>query len=338
MTLHRRPAANAVVLLAAASATIASCGEQPTAKSPTAISQPISVATGSAPAVSFSQEVPLWPEGSQVIRDGVKALAHEEWSITNPSLLIYHAQKKSVRPAILIFPGGGFKALAIGKKSTLGFLGADVCKWLTDEGVTCIIVKYRVPNTACNWNSRTKRHETPEIPMALQDAQRAISMVRYNASEYGIDPNRIGVMGFSAGGWLAVLASNTFNERAYKPIDAIDLVSSRPDFAIPVYPGHLTMEHKNKKPKEVADQELNTDLIIQSEAPPTLLIHAKDDPIDPVHYSEVYERELKKAGANVELIVYESGGHAFGVKKQGKDTDQWTADALQWLKKIEILR
>lgn len=337
MTLFRHPVTNAAFLLVAASVIIASCGEQPTAKSPTAISQPMSVAADSAPAVSFSQEVPLWPEDSQVIRDGVKALAHEEWSITNPSILIYPAQAKSARPAILIFPGGGFKALAIGQKSTLGFLGTDVCKWLTDAGVTCIIVKYRVPNTACNWNSKTKRHETPEVPMALQDTQRAISMVRYNASEYGIDPNRIGVMGFSAGGWLAVLASTAFNERAYKPIDAIDLVSSRPDFAIPVYPGHLTMEHKNKRPKEIADQELNTDLIIPNETPPTLLIHAKDDPIDPVHYSEVYERELKKAGVSVELIVYESGGHAFGVKKQGTDTDQWTTDALQWLNKIKIL-
>jgi acetyl esterase/lipase len=198
-------------------------------------------------------------------------------------------------------------------------------------------VKYRVPNTGCNWNSKTKRHETPEIPMALQDAQRAVSMVRYNASEYGIDPNRIGVMGFSAGGGLAVLVSTAFNERAYGPIDAIDLVSSRPDFAIPVYPGHLTMEHKNKTPKEIAAQELNIDIVISKEIPPTLLIHAKDDPVDPVYYSEVYERELKKADVNVELIVYESGGHAFGVKKQGKSTDQWTADALQWLKKIKIL-
>lgn len=337
MNLFRHPISNAVLLLFAASVTLASCSEQPTEKSQTTVSQPVSVTADSAPAASFSQEVPLWPEDSQVIQDGVKALAHEEWSITHPSLLIYPAQANSARPAILIFPGGGFKALAIGQKSTLGFLGADVCKWLTDSGITCIIVKYRVPNTACNWNSKTKRHETPDIPMALQDTQRAISMVRYNASEYGIDPNRIGVMGFSAGGWLAVLASTAFNERSYEPIDAIDLVSSRPDFAIPVYPGHLTMEHKNKRPKEIADQELNTDLIIPEETPPTLLIHAKDDPIDPVHYSEVYERELRKVGVSVELIVYESGGHAFGVRKQGKDTDQWTADALQWLKKIKIL-
>ncbi|MEO6102555.1 MAG: alpha/beta hydrolase, partial [Pseudoxanthomonas sp.] len=180
------------------------------------------------------------------------------------------------------------------------------------------------------------KHVAPAIPMALQDAQRAISLVRHNADEYGIDPDKIGVMGFSAGGNLAVLSSTAFKQRSYDPIDDIDQVSSRPDFAIPV-PGHMTMEHKNKIPKAIAAQELNTDIVISAEIPPTLLIHAKDDPVDPVHYSEVYERELKKAGSNVKLIVYETGGHAFGVKKQGKDTDRWTADALEWLKAIKIL-
>jgi acetyl esterase/lipase len=227
--------------------------------------------------------------------------------------------------------------LGIGQKSTLGFLGADVCKWLTDSGITCILVKYRVPNTGCNWNKETKRHETPDIPMALQDAQRTISIVRYNAKKYNIDPNKIGVMGFSAGGNLAVLSSTAFKKRAYDPIDEIDQVSSRPDFAIPVYPGHLTMEHKNKTPAAIAAQELNTDIDISTDVPPTLLIHAEDDPVDPVHYSKVYERELKKVGVNVKLMLYQTGGHAFGVKKQGKDTDRWTVDALGWLKEIKIL-
>ena len=286
---------------------------------------------------SYSREVPLWPEGSKVLLDGMRELAKEKWAITHPSFLLYSPKVRSARTAIIVFPGGGYKALAIGPKSTIGFLGADVCKWLTDSGVTCILLKYRVPNTGCNWNQETHRHVTPNIPMALQDAQRAISIVRYNAKKYGIDPNKIGVMGFSAGGNAAVLSSTAFKKRAYDPIDAIDRVSSRPDFAIPVYPGHMTMEHKNKTPKAVAAQELNTDIEISMEIPPTLLIHAKDDPIDPVHFSEVYERELKKAGVNVKLIVYKTGGHAFGVKKQGKDTDRWTVDALEWLKEIKIL-
>jgi acetyl esterase/lipase len=209
---------------------------------------------------------------------------------------------------------------------------------LTDAGITCVLVKYRVPNTGCNWNSETKRHETPDIPMALQDAQRAISLVRHNANEYGIDPDKIGVMGFSAGGNLAVLSSTAFKRRSYDPIDDVDQVSSRPDFAIPVYPGHMTMEHHNQTPKAIAAQQLNTDIAVSQEVPPTLLIHANDDPIDPVHYSEVYERALKGAGVEVKLITYETGGHAFGVRKQDKDTDRWTVDALQWLRDIKILR
>jgi acetyl esterase/lipase len=294
--------------------------------------------------IGFSQEVSLWPVDSKVLKDGINRISKDEYAknnpqlvITHPTFLLYAPKAHSSRAAIIVFPGGGYKAVAMGKNSTIGFNGADVCEWLTGAGVTCIILKYRVPNSGCNWNAKTRRHETPDIPMALQDAQRAISIVRYNAEKYGIDPNKIGVMGFSAGGNLAVLSSTAFKKRAYEPIDEIDQVSHRPDFAIPVYPGHLTMEHKNKTPKAIAARELNTDIEISADIPPTLLIHAEDDPVDPVHYSKVYNRELMKAGVNVKLIRYKTGGHAFGVKKQGKDTDRWTVDALGWLKDIRIL-
>lgn len=286
---------------------------------------------------SYAREVPIWPEEAKVLKDGMKALAHEKWAITRPSFLLYPPQGRSSRAAVVVFPGGGYKALAIGPKSTIGFLGADVCKWLTDAGVTCILLKYRVPNTGCNWNQQAHRHVTPDVPMALQDAQRATSTVRYNARAYGIDQDKVGVLGFSAGGNLAVLSSTAFEHRSYEAVDEIDLVSSRPDFAIPVYPGHMTMEHKNKSPRDVAAQELNTDIEVSSGIPPTLLIHAKDDPVDPVHYSLVYERELRKAGVDVTLNLYESGGHAFGVRVQGADSDRWTADALAWLEKIGML-
>ena len=325
------------IFLSVSSAVLASSSERSVIEAPADTSQSMGTPADTSPAVSYSKEVSLWPEDSEVLQDGIKALTHEELALTHPSFLIYSPHINSARSAILVFPGGGYKALAIGPKSTLGFLGADVCKWLTDSGITCILVKYRVPNTGCNWNQETKRHESPDIPMALQDAQRAISTIRYHAKEYGVDPDKIGVMGFSAGGNLAVLSSTAFKKRSYDPIDEIDRVSSRPDFAIPVYPGHLTMEHKNKTPTAIAAQELNTDIVISTEIPPTLLIHAKDDPVDPVHYSEVYERELKKTGINVTMILYQTGGHAFGVKKQGKDTDRWTVDALRWLKEIEIL-
>lgn len=294
-------------------------------------------ASGPSLAAGLSREVPLWPEGSRVLEQGIAALAGKEWAVTHPSLLVYRPKVRSSRSAILVFPGGGFKALAIGPASTIGPDGAHVCKWLTDAGVTCILVKYRVPDTACNWNWKTKTHSAPDVPMALQDTQRAISIVRHDARAYGIEPDRIGVMGFSAGGHLAVLASTAFGARAYAPIDAIDRASARPDFAIPVYPGHMTMEHKNRTPKSVAATQLNTDIVVSAKVPPTLLIHARDDTVDPVHYSLVYQRELKKAGVDVTLKLYDTGGHAFGVKKQGKDTDRWTVDALQWLEKIGML-
>ena len=126
-----------------------------------------------------------------------------------------------------------------------------------------------------------------------------------------------------------MLASTRFQKRSYQPIDPIDQISCRPDFAIPVYPGHMTMRHKN-----VDSRALNSDIVISKNIPPTLLIHAKDDPVDPVHYSEVYARALQKAGVSVKLKVYEHGGHAFGVRKQGKDSDRWTKDVLAWLQQI----
>lgn len=333
----RLPALSVVFISAIFSVLSASCSEREWVANPIRTQAQTGAAADTSLGAGYSQEVPLWPEGSRVLLDGIKKLANEKSPTTHPSFLLYSPRIKSTRSAVLVFPGGGYKAVAIGPQSTIGLNGADVCKWLIDAGITCILVKYRVPNTGCNWNAETRRHDTPDIPMALQDAQRAMSIVRYNAKKYKIDPNKIGVMGFSAGGNLAVLSSTAFNRRSYASIDAMDRVSIRPDFAILVYPGHMTMEHKNKTPKALAAQELNTDIVISSLIPPTLLIHAKDDPIDPVHYSEVYERELKKAGLNVELNIYETGGHAFGVSKQGKDTDRWMDDALGWLGKIGML-
>lgn len=328
---------NAVFLLSISTAVVAG-SERHLAGGPAGTQpRPEGTSADASLALGYSQEVPLWPEGSQVLLDGIKALADEKWSITHPAFLLYSPRVNSTRAAVLVFPGGGYKGLAVGPNSTIGSNGADVCRWLTDVGITCVLVKYRVPNTGCHWNKETRRHEAPDVPMALQDAQRAIAIVRHNANEYNIDPDRIGVMGFSAGGNLAVLASTAFKKRSYAAIDEIDLVSSRPDFAMPVYPGHMTMEHKNKTPRAIAAQELNTDIVISTEVPATLLIHARDDSVDPVHFSMVYERELKRAGVSVELIIYETGGHAFGVRKQGKDTDRWTDDALRWLRKISVL-
>jgi acetyl esterase/lipase len=339
MCAYRGSTLNAVLLSGLVALGLAACSERPAAASIPAAPTPAVAETAEATAaVPGPVEVPLWPEDSQVLRDGMRELAAYEGASTRSSLLLYAPKVNSTRSAVLVFPGGGYKAVAIGPASTLGHNGADVCRWLTDAGMTCIVVKYRVPNTGCNWNAETRRHDAPRIPMALQDAQRAMSIVRHNARAWGIDPDRIGVMGFSAGGNLAVLSSTAFRTRAYAPIDAIDQAPLRPDFAIPVYPGHMTMEHKNKTPKALVAQELNTDIVISTDVPPTLLIHARDDDVDPVHFSLVYERELKNAGVDVDLRLYDTGGHAFGVRKQGKDTDRWTDDALLWLGEQGFLR
>ncbi|AQQ68172.1 hypothetical protein Mag101_11385 [Microbulbifer agarilyticus] len=294
---------------------------------------------------SLVEEAFLWPQDAEVLQDGIALISLDSFAksnphlvITHPSLLVYPAkQAKSKRPAVIVLPGGGYKGVAIGSRSTLGANGEAVCAWLNNAGATCIVLKYRVPNSGCSWNALAKRHDTPAVPMALQDAQRAVSYLRRNASKYAIDPNRIGVMGFSAGGNLAVLASTAFKRRAYSLIDQADLVSSRPDFVVAVYPGHMTMEHKNKKPKALAAQELNSDIVISADIPPTLLVHAKDDSVNPVHYSQVYKRELAQAGVKVDLLLYESGGHGFGVKPQGEDSDQWREDALRWLTEMKFL-
>jgi acetyl esterase/lipase len=282
-------------------------------------------------------QIPLWPKDSKVLSYTVKkyegptgAKKPEVTDVTEPTYTVYSPTKSS-GAAVLVFPGGGHVALAMDIEGTM------VCDWLIKNNVTCVLVKYRVPYSGCYWDHKLKKHVTPEVPMALQDAQRAISLIRFHAKKYQINPKKIGVMGFSAGGNVAVLASTSFKQRSYESADEIDKISCRPDFAIPVFAGHMTMEHKNKIPKEVAAKELNPDIKISNEIPPTLLVHAKDDMVDPVYYSELYANELKKVGVDVQLNIYKTGGHAFGAKKQGKDSDRWMDDAITWLKEEKFI-
>lgn len=277
------------------------------------------------------QQVPIWPAHSPVLAKGIRKLddpeilaGHPTTNVSLPTYTVYQPKSNPSGTCIVVFPGGGHLTLAMGLE------GTEIADWLTRSGITCVLVKYRVPYSGCYWDNKLQKHVTPKVPMALQDAQRTISILRSRAQELQIDPNKIGVMGFSAGGNVAVLAS--IRQRAYPATDAIDQVSCRPDFAIPAYPGHLTMRHKN-----VDSRALNSEIVIAKNTPPTLLIHAKDDPVDPVHYSEVYAAALKKAGIPVTLKLYEHGGHAFGVRKQGKESDRWTQDVIKWLKQNRML-
>lgn len=285
-----------------------------------------------APKAGHQQE-PLWPARSPVLAGGIRKLDDPETlaskpvtNVSNPTYTVYAPKHNPSGTCILVFPGGGHLVLAMGLE------GTEIADWLTRSGITCVLVKYRVPYSGCYYDDKLDQHVTPKVPMALQDAQRAISTVRARAQELHIDPNKIGVMGFSAGGNVAVLASTNALKRSYPAQDEIDQVSCRPDFAVPVYPGHLTMRHKNQN-----SRALNTDVVISKAIPPTLLVHAIDDPVDPVHYSEVYAAALKKAHLDVTLKLYQHGGHAFGVRKQGTDCDGWTQDTLNWLKQKKFL-
>ena len=191
---------------------------------------------------------------------------------------------------MVVFPGGGYHILAIDLE------GTEVCDWLNSAGITCVLVKYRVPDSG----------PYPKSSAALQDAQRALGLVRAHAGEWHIDPHRIGVLGFSAGAHLAAALGTHFDQRLYDPIDAADRLSCRPDFAVIVYPGYLALEEKNFAP--------NADIPVTGKTPPSFIVQAEDDPVH-VENAVVYFLALKAAKVPAELHIYAGGGHGYGLRR-----------------------
>jgi acetyl esterase/lipase len=224
----------------------------------------------------------------------------------------------------MVFPGGGFHGLAIDLE------GTEICEWLASKGITGILLKYRVPNSGPNWNEDCKCHVKPYAPAALEDAQRVLGIVRLNAAKWHINPKKIGVIGFSAGGYMVADISTHFKKRAYAPIDTADKKSCGPDFAIALYPGHMGMEDS----KEFI---LNPDIHFTKETPPTFLLQAEDDPVDRIDYSLLYYIGLKNAGVPVEMHLYPHGGHAFGLRKTHFEITKWPNLAEKWLKSMGVL-
>ena len=214
--------------------------------------------------------------------------------------------------AVVVFPGGGYSILAIDLE------GTEVCDWLNSIGVNCVLLKYRVPNTG----------PYPKSPEALQDAQRAVGLVREHAAEWHIDPKRIGVLGFSAGGHLAAALSTHFDQRLYPAVDAADQLSCKPDFAIVIYPGYLSISEKNFA--------FNPDIPVTASVPPTFLVQAEDDP---VHVENVlyYFLQLKQAGVSAELHVYAKGGHGYGLRPTDLPITTWPRAAAIWMHTIGVL-
>jgi acetyl esterase/lipase len=164
----------------------------------------------------------------------------------------------------------------------------------------------------------------------LEDAQRAVGLVRFQAAQWHIDPHRIGVLGFSAGGHLVAAMSTHFGKRLYPTVDAADKESCRPDFAVALYPGHLAVRER--------DFALNPDIQVSGQTPPTFLLQAADDPIDPVENSLVYYAALRKAGVPAEMHLYAKGGHAFGLRRTESPITGWPQLVETWLGSIGIAR
>ena len=237
-------------------------------------------------------------------------------NVSKPAITICRPPRdKNVGTAMVICPGGGYWNLYWQLE------GEEVADWLNSLGITGIILKYRVP----------RRPDEPKREPArrpLLDAQRAISLVRYKAGEWGIDPMRIGIIGFSAGGHLALATATRFEKRTYEAVDAIDEVSCRPDFAVLCYSGYLKAKDKD---------ELSPDLWIPSKTPPTFLVHGGDDIISDPRHSVAAYLALKRAGIPAELHVYATAAHDFGVRPSDHPCSTWTQSCAQWLRHQGLL-
>jgi acetyl esterase/lipase len=245
-------------------------------------------------------------------------------NVSRPTMTVYSPKGKNTGVAMVVFPGGGYSMLAIDLE------GTEVCDWLTAKGVTCVLLKYRVPDSGPAWHDDCKCNIRPKAPTALEDAQRTVGLVRFHAAEWGIDPHRIGVLGFSAGGHLVADISTHFTRRAYRRVDAADDVSCRPDFAVAVYPGHMT-EHTTRQ------WELNPLVPVGAQTPTTFLVQAEDDNVDGVKQALTYYIALKKAGVPVEMHLYAHGGHAFGLRPTKLPITHWPALVETWLGTIGVL-
>jgi acetyl esterase/lipase len=287
------------------------------------------------PSPGYTQ-VPIWqgeaPDtqsvpGPEIMDPSGGMVAGKPWAwvsnVARPTMTVYSPKGKNTGVAIVVFPGGGFEGLAIDLE------GTEVCDWLTSEGVTCVLLKYRVPSLPYDWHTKSRPHNLAISIQSLEDAQRTMGLVRFHAAEWHIAPHKIGVLGFSAGGYLVAEISTNFERRLYAPTDAVDKESCRPDFAVGVYPGHLWDGGD--------DYRLNPNVPVTRQTPPTFLVQAEDDNIDGVNQSLVYYIALKNAGVPVEMHLYSQGGHAFGLRHTELPITDWPQSVSKWLGMIGMI-
>jgi len=280
----------------------------------------------------------LWPkdkitnriEGDEkeafFVHDGIQMYS----KVQEPTLEVYlPAAQNATGEAMLIFPGGGYQVLAY------DWEGTDMAKFLNGKGIAGIVVKYRLPSSI----SQKDKHLVPLI-----DAQRAIRIVRSKASEFHIDPAKIGILGFSAGGHLAATLGTHFDEKVYKPIDEIDTESARPDFMALGYPvitlGEMT--HGGSKENLIGENP-NTEKVdyfsnekrVNKNTPPTFLFHATDDKAVPVENSLLFYQALKDKGVSATMHIYPKGGHGFSLVRNNMHLRTWTERLFEWLESLE---
>ena len=276
-----------------------------------------------APWRAGGEQIALWPTGATIARPEVKGPETASENVIRPTMTLYRPRGRASGTALLVFPGGGYQGLAVGLE------GTEICDWANSLGITCAVLRYRVPQTW--WRHGRQVEPRPFLP--LQDAERAIRLLRQHAASYRIDPHRIGVVGFSAGGHLVTAVSNATGHE-YRPIDAADALSARPDFAMPIYPGHLWTG-------EGGDGADRVDLFafdpVRAGGPPTFIVQAEDDPVDDVRNSISYFLALRAAKVPAEMHLYATGGHAFGLRPTAQPISRWPVLAAQWLRRIGML-
>jgi acetyl esterase/lipase len=304
-------------------------------------------------------QIPIWPGTApdsqpttpqeKTVTDDKELVTGRPWvyvnNVAKPTMTVYRPTGKNTGVAAVVFPGGGYEGLAIDLE------GTEVCDWLTSKGITCVLLKYRVPpDGGYPKPAYPKSGPYPESPIALADAQRTMGLIRLHAAAWHIDPHKVGVLGFSAGGHLVAAISTHYQKRLYPPVDAADKESCRPDFAVALYPGHLSLaaaewDAKQGPRKFVVPHPANADpqlalnqaIPVTRQTPPTFLLQAEDDHVDNVDDSLAYYIALKNAGVPTEMHLYAHGGHAFGLRRTQYPITGWPQLVETWLGTIGMI-